>query len=784
MGCAGQTGWQDTPPQSVGRNLTGRVGCHAHARVGTRPASDLNLSTQARTWHPAHILTRRLIAFCLLLLVAGCAHEKAYKRAARLSEQAQYERAVEELETAIRLAEESDNHKAARKYREKLAEVKEQAGRFYYREAEIRFKRADLGAAQGFIERCVKYCPQEQTYRSFHQRVLEAIAEAEQVRADALSLAEQRQWETAVQRMNEALAMYRTLPGGQGDLQRIRDRAYHHYLDRAQERLRQDDLQGAETEARTALGYQGTGREAKAVIQTVADRREAARLVARGRALLEQGNAEEALNALERAHRLHPEHAQLPQLLGAARRAVCDRWLEQGRRAMEVGEYAAALRLFRKSDDLLRGYGGADALLAQARARLAEAHLGASRQFQQGGAAGCSALHALIALGYEPDNFEARRQLAQCAEQVRQEISYTIAVVGFRVAPPHELLAATLNATLLEHLMRVRPANVMLVERVDLQAILDEQQLRTKERLDSRLRAPAGALHEVNALLVGEILDVRITTESRQTGHGESTYQDGYRSEPNPDHVQAAAELDAALLELERARQRLAEAEARLARYRRVDPADAEEMARKRKAQAAVDEAKQRLAHAAADVGVARLHVAAIPLEVLVPNMVEYRYPIETFTRRTSVAFMFKMLDAATGEVVLAERLEGQHAQSDRVISGDPRRNVPDDPLDFPADATLLDAAVNASVAKLKRILGTACMKHGHRFADEMRRAQAAGDTTRAVDGSVKYLFAYPTGHEETNRMLDYLRAYLADENDLINIRSLLQTHCHLLQEN
>ena len=164
--------------------------------------------------------------------------------------------------------------------------------------------------------------------------------------------------------------------------------------------------------------------------------------------------------------------------------------------------------------------------------------------------------------------------------------------------------------------------------------------------------------------------------------------------------------------------------------------------------------------------------------------MLEYRYPIETFTRTTEVTFMLKMLDAATGEVMIAEWLEGQHAQSDRVISGDPQRNVPDDPLDFPADATLLEAAANASVSKLKRVLDTACLKHGDRFAAEMRRAEAAGDTTRAVDCSIKYLFAYPTGHEDTNRMLGYLRAYLADEDGLVDLPGLLQTHCHLLQDN
>ncbi len=715
------------------------------------------------------------------MLAAGCAHQKAYKRADRLSQQGQYERAVEELETAIRLAEESGNDKAADRYRARLDEVKQQAGQFFYRDAEIRFKQADLGAAQGFIERCVKYCPQEQTYWLFRERVLKAIAEAEQMRGDALALAEQRQWREAVLRMNEALAVNRTMPGGQADLKKIQDRAYQYYLDRAQERLRENDLPGAEAQAQTALSYQQNGKEAKGVIQTVADRREAARLIARGRTFLDQGNAEAALDTLEQAHRLHPEHADLPDLLERARRAVCDQWLAQGRRSMEAREYAAALRLFRKSQDLLRGYGGVDALLSEAKSRLAEIHLNASRQFRQSGADGSAVFHATMALGYRPDDIEAQRQLGQSAEAVRQEVGYTIAFAGFRAAPEQQALAAMLGSVALEHLTRARPANVTLVERADLRAILDEQDLTTKGRVALGSRAAPGRLQGVDALIMGQVLDGKVIIESKRTGHGESVYQDGYRPEPNPDHVQAAAELDAAIEQLEAARAHLAQAEARLARYRHIDPVTPDEWARKRRAQADVDEAKQRLVNAAATVGTARLRLGSIPPEVLVPNMVKHQYPIETFTKTARITCMLKMLDTATGEILVAERIEGRHTQSDRVVAADPHRNVPEDALDLPPESVMLDMAANALAEKLKPALTAAALKHGQRFLVAKQQARAAGDVVRAVDASVKYLFAYPAGGQETNAIVDDLHRYLADEDDLLDIRHLLRTYCRVL---
>ncbi|MCL5279014.1 MAG: hypothetical protein M1376_03805, partial [Planctomycetes bacterium] len=225
----------------------------------------------------------------VLVLLAGCAQEQAYQRGQRLARQGQYEQAVAEMEMAIRLAEEHHSRKDAEKYRDKLAEVKTQAGQFLYREAQNCLERADLGGAQGYIERCMKFCPQEPMYEALRQRVRQGIAEAERVRADALALAEQRQWQAAGQRMDEALAMYRTLPGGQADRQRIRERAYRYYVDRADERLRAGDLAGAQAEATTALTYQAFGREAMAIVETVKNQREAGDLITRGQTLLGQG---------------------------------------------------------------------------------------------------------------------------------------------------------------------------------------------------------------------------------------------------------------------------------------------------------------------------------------------------------------------------------------------------------------------------------------------------------------------------------------------------------------
>lgn len=726
---------------------------------------------------------RGLAALLLIAMVlAGCAHEKAYKRSTRLSENKQYDRAIEQLEEAIALAEKGNKKKTVAKYRQELVVVKRQASQYYYDQAEERFTQADLGRAQTLIERCVTYCPEEQLYQAFARRVREAVAEAEQMREEALSLAEQKQWKAAAARLEEARRLYRTLPGGEGDLKHIQDRAYQYHLDQAEEALRQNDLPEAEAEGHEALAYRAGGPEAESVLNAVKGRREATALIARGRLLLEGGDHAEALRVLERALDLHPSHAELPGLLATARQGVCEACITQGRQAMEAGRYAEALGLFRQSRDLIPGYGDTTALAAEAESQLVRMHIDLSRRHLDNGLSGCAVVDAAAGLGYEPLNADARAQLAQSAARTRAAVGYTMALAGIRARPQYRAVASQLESAISEHLTHTRPANVTIVERPDLRALFTAPEIDPSKAIDAPSLAPVARESGLDALVMARIIDSTVIRETETTGHGESTYQDGYRSEPNPDYVQTEEDLRAAIKALDRARKKLGEAEARLARYDRIDPADPVARAKRDQARAAVAQARQRLVNAAADVGAVELQLAATPKERVVPNMVDHTYPIQQVTWTAKITCVVKMLDVATGELIVAEQVEGREARSDRMVAPDPVHNVPEDRLELPDERLLLEAAARSVTTQLKPAISAAISKHGQRFAAAMRNAEADGDMDRALDNAVMYLFAYPTGGEQTGRILDYVRRYLGPEDALLDIRGLLRTHCQVLK--
>jgi predicted metal-binding protein len=106
---------------------------------------------------------------------------------------------------------------------------------------------------------------------------------------------------------------------------------------------------------------------------------------------------------------------------------------------------------------------------------------------------------------------------------------------------------------------------------------------------------------------------------------------------------------------------------------------------------------------------------------------------------------------------------------------------VPEDALVLPSESTLIEGAANSAIGRLRQTLNQACARHGQRFLVQMQRAQAAGDMIMAVDSSIKYLFAYPGGNPQANAMIECIRAYLADEDGLIDVRALLRNQCHVL---
>jgi|GEM_PF-422771 len=737
-----------------------------------------------QSWENPKRYLKILLAIFLLFSASCDSMKKHYKKGNRYLEEGRYDEAVRELSEAVEKCEEKDDEPCDL-YIGRLEHAKRRAAEHHYGLAQRRFAEKNLDQALQAIDKAIHYAPQETRYSSYRGEILTAVEGAEQLRRQALSLAEKGQWDTAIDTMQQALGQNRSLSGGNSDLQQIKRQAHDHYLRLAQQQLDLGQWNEAIEQSNRALQYDSQSRRAKDIVTQVNNRREAQRLIEQAKTMLGTGgDPQQILNILEKARRLHGSHPDLETLVLQARQGLCDQKLDEARQALGRREFHRALNLLHESKRILNNYGNVETLLRDATYELSRWHSDTADRYRERGLPGNALLSYLQALHYYPEDTQNRQGIAAAVAQLRQEIQYSVGFVGFRSSWQNRHIAARLETDTLEYLHQIKPPNVSIMERGALERILRDINLHIPDIVAMEFHLEADRLRDVDALLMGQILQRNIATETTKS-KGKSTYRSGGRLGPNPAYEQAKANAAAATKKLERAREELRAARKEASRFPSPPPPGESPARRTRRR-----EAMQRLARAEKQVADARLaleeaeeRLARTPRHIRVPILVEYHYPITQVTKTATLVCFVKVVDSVTGEILLAEKVTGQYSATDQTIVGDVIRNVPDDPLTIPSDDYLTDQAVIAASEKLHHLVHHILHEHSRRFVILQRRAALAGDEETAVEHSMKYLFAHPVAAKDTNHMLTYLQKTAQKRNQgiRVDLKPLLQQYSTVL---
>jgi tetratricopeptide (TPR) repeat protein len=727
--------------------------------------------------------------FVLPAALAGCG-EGAYKRGVLLLDQGNYDAAVVQLNRAVDesagLFGENEDYVAA------LGRAKRQGAAWHYEQAREAFEQTHLHEAADHVVKALQWNAElpgaEELLGDIHARIRAAWDDREAARR----LAEGGQWDEAVARMHVVLERFETMPGGADDLARLEDGASAMHLSRARRALSRDAWDAAEREARTSLDYREND-GARAVLAEVTDRRRADRLVAQADELFEAGNYRDALDHLHEAHRLHEQRQDIPPRIHRAKDALCDELVAQADALHEAGRYGEALdRLYeaqnlldqregipprihrtkvalcdeliaradeqlanglavnalhtlRKCNALLPGYEGVAERAGKAKAALAARHLAAAEGLDPARRPAAALLHYLAAIGYGSQAPAAQDGIELCRGALHDRTRYAIAVVDFG---GNGDLAARFEDRAVRAMLRARPANVTILNRA------------------------GAALGGADAAVSGQVSGG--VTQDQTVSHGTTEYRAGTKLVPNPEFDEAVEELGDARRDLRRAVRNAKDAVALFHRNHRDEP-DLPPRASSR-----VRRYRRYVRHARDDLRHAEFVLSTTPTHVARPRIVTYRYPIYDVELEAEVSASVQMIDAATGEVLLAETIRGHARASDRYVEGEPERNVPGDPLDLPDPHRLRDRAADEAVHEMEGALEDAVDEHGRRFAILARRALDAGRDAEAAEHAVGYLFAYPHGAGASWEMLRVASGLFANEADLVPLANLLRAHCNV----
>ena len=737
---------------------------------------------------PSGRLSFSSILLCLaatpILITMGCDQAlETYKQGCIHLEQGGYEQAVAEFDQALALCRQQGN-KPCDLYQAKLAEAKSMAAEHFFALAQKALAETDLGLSQERVARALHYLPGEARFTAMQAQTVSQIAQAEDLRRRALALADQQQWDQAIQTLQQALGRYRSLPNGSRDLSSVRHRAYAFYCNAAHACLARDDWDGAVSEANRALSYEPNGSDAKAVIDQVADYRQAVKLIGEARVRLQNASdPQDTLSMLERAQRLYPSHPEVSGLLRAATEGVCDEKIDRAEELIDAGRIHDALDLLEDSNRILNGYRDASSRFAQVRQALAEHFVTRARTMRESNQHASALLDGLLALSYVPDLPEATAEVHAATVLLREQSVYSVGYVGFGAALVHRRTADALDAGLLVHLQTVKPPNVVLVDSMPFRRTLGLIAGNIIEVHITDPRLQSARPRNVDAFLIGQVLDRHIDVH-QTTEYATSTYVSRTNTLPNPEHVDAVEHVQSLT-------NQLADVERRLAEARRRPTGSRLRPIRLRKGQTppaeppadSLDSLQAEIKDLSIRLAAARSRVATLPSHLRRPVEAEHRYPVVDVAKTARLVCAVRFVDAATGRVLHASQIVGEHTVHDRVVQPDPAHGVAPDPLELPGDIELTDVALQDALEQLYRFAEHFVWRAAERFVEPMRQARHAGQTDQALEYAVRHMFARPVRTPASDEALACLReaAGLRNKGRVPKLQPLLRERCGVL---
>jgi len=432
------------------------------------------------------------------MAVGGCASRKAFRRGTEMQEAGRYDEAVSHFEEAVRLKPKREKYAVA------LAEAREQAAQYHLSEAKTHLTSRDLVTAQSEIDMALGYSADDASARALRKQVTGEVSRAESLMADARRLGSLREWDRALARISDAIAVHRTLPGAPEEAVRLRRSALEDYLSQGRERLN-DSLWGEAAQlARKAATYDANDRRPERLLRLIADRKEAERLVQTAQERGREGRHDEAIRMLERAASLHPERTDVPKLIRAEKTSICQTLIVAGQAAAQEGRLEDALDSYRKSETVIRSYGDISSRIAATEKLIADRQIKAASDARGKGLWGQAFARYLLAQELRP-TLVSRGVLDDCRSNILKRTRYRIGMVGLRSSEKLKGTAGGLEGMLLEDLMRYRGANLEIIERKEIRDLLNERDLMAALTGKADANPPA-AIKSVDAIVFGDVM--------------------------------------------------------------------------------------------------------------------------------------------------------------------------------------------------------------------------------------------------------------------------------------
>ncbi|MCK5062199.1 hypothetical protein KAR28_06675, partial [Candidatus Parcubacteria bacterium] len=319
--------------------------------------------------------------------------------------------------------------------------------------------------------------------------------------------------------------------------------------------------------------------------------------------------------------------------------------------------------------------------------------------------------------------------------------------------------------------------NVEIISSPKLGKIIPEKNFNFKQWLESNDHLDV--LNDIDGLIISSLDNYALTSDKTETS-GTANYIEGTRLVYNPDYEKAKQNVLYALKMVKEARRELSFSQSMATMSAFTPPSGglmgAMNALSRTSNTISAGVSRQKVARAETELMTAQTILSNTPYQVEVPNRFTVTYPIYMVQATSRLLCSFKAFDVASRNELGSRMISGLHTASDRYIEGNPRRNIPNDPLVLPNQDEFAVATLFNASDKINTYLKTVMSQHGKRFIHKIEKARKKRDMEKIIENCVYYILSYPDKAAFTPKAVTTLNRLLGKESRLINLEQGL--HC------
>ena len=681
--------------------------------------------------------------------MVGLGNNQAYEEGRTYLDAQAYDQAIQKFEEA--LADDPGDSDIQRD----LVKAKSLAAAQHFERGKDLSANNELNGALMAFGKAKTYQPQNMTYVNRYQQEKEKYDTLKEgMERMVLEVGETKRWDEGLQALATMKRYESSFPELSTNVQQIRQQAVHYHEGRSDEKLTQQDFQGAAQEIEKAAEYDPSS-------TTVLKNK------ARHHLLLSRQawDNNKYFLAYEEMQKSLEFESQNPELQKFKARLV-DQWADvlynEAIQDQNSGNLQGAREKLSRISQLKPGYLNVESILSELQGSLGATYYTKAdalmRQEDRARLGLALANYLIVREQHDSQYQDLEEKIALVKKMLLEEVQLRIAV-HFENKSGESGAGGIVYNQILDRLRNSKKLkNLTLIEREVMDDILQEQAL-GQGFFDPSTSLQVKKIKGAHGGIFGKVLRARVKELGRnQPTFGSSTYVSGTRLVPNPDYEPRRRAVGSIRQEMVMAQRELTNAEVQ-SKQSQADMIGTQQQLNQTPggsskfqamgsilqglgSVAGVSAARTRAENARARLRVAEDELNHTPSTIEEEVMDTLKYPIYDLKLEGEVMLAYRFVNYTTSEVGDSRTITKTDEIQDRYVQGDPGKGVNSDPNELPAKEEFLQKLLAQAIEGAAQAIEDNMANFSESYYEKGKKAAEHGLEEDAIENYMRYIYS------------------------------------------